>query len=123
MPVNLKIRWQGRTVDFPLLGVTGMLGASFILFEVILTHDIGRIAGPAWVLLCTAYYIWWRRRNHFPALKNVKHDWEQEQITVLTGAEEYELLEEFRDALAERDRKENRIGPPAPTPDSVPAGR
>jgi APA family basic amino acid/polyamine antiporter len=103
MPINLPIQWKGRKVDFPVLGVIGMIGVSFILFEVILTHEIGRIAGPTWVLLCIVYYVIWRRRNHLPILGDVPHDWEQEQIAVLTSAEEYELLEEYKDALARRN--------------------
>ncbi len=42
---------------FPMLGFIGMIGVSFILFEVILTHEIGRIAGPAWVLACRRFII------------------------------------------------------------------
>ncbi|MCL4487306.1 MAG: hypothetical protein M1570_04150, partial [Chloroflexi bacterium] len=113
MPVNLKINWHGRRVDFPVLGVLGMCGVAFILFEVVLTHEIGRIAGPAWVILCTVYYVFWRRRNYMSVLGSVAHDWEQEQIKVLTSAEEYELLEEYKDALAGRDRKGVEIGRPA----------
>ncbi len=105
MPVNLPIQWKGRKVDFPILGVIGMFGVSFILFEVILTHDIGRIAGPGWVLLCLVYFIVWRRRNRMPVLKSLKRNWEQEQIAVLTSAEEFGLLEEYKDALALRDKK------------------
>jgi APA family basic amino acid/polyamine antiporter len=107
MPVNLKIKRNGRAVDFPVFGVLGMLGVSFILFEVILTHEIGRIAGPAWVLLCIVYYVIWRHRNRLPLRGNVPHDWEQEQIAVLTSAEEFELLEDYREALRRRDKKIN----------------
>jgi basic amino acid/polyamine antiporter, APA family len=107
MPVNFKIKWRERIVDFPILGVLGMIGVSFILFEVILTHQIGRIAGPAWVILCIMYFIWWRNRNHLPSFNNVPHDWEQEQINVLTSAEEYDLLEQYKEALALRDREVN----------------
>lgn len=114
MPLNMKIRWGGRVVDFPILGIVGMIGVAFILFEVILTHEIGRIAGPAWVIGCILYYVWYRRRAGFPVLGNVKHDWEQEQIHVLTSAEEYDLVEEYKAALALRDRKNhhdaNRAG-------------
>ena len=119
MPVNLKVNWKGRRVAFPVLGVIGMIGVSFILFEVILTHDIGRIAGPGWVLLCVLYYIVWRRRNHFSMLGNVPHDWEQEQISVLTSAEEFELLEEYKDALAKRDKQGTHWGSRPPTSNSV----
>ncbi|MBI5167286.1 MAG: amino acid permease, partial [candidate division NC10 bacterium] len=63
MPFNVKLRHKGRIVEFPLLGLLGMLGVSTILFEVILTHEIGRIAGPAWILLCFLYYAWYRRKQ------------------------------------------------------------
>ncbi len=53
---------------FPILGFIGMIGVSFILFEVILTHEIGRIAGPAWVLVCLIYYFWFRKKKGFPLL-------------------------------------------------------
>ena len=43
-----------------------MIGVSFILFEVILTHEIGRIAGPAWVLACLIYYFWFRKKKGLP---------------------------------------------------------
>ena len=116
MPVNVKIKSGGNIVDFPLLGILGFLGVSFILFEVIFTHAIGRIAGPAWVILCLVYYFFWRRRNKLPVLKSIKHDWEKEQIDVLTSAEEYDLVEEYKNALAQRDKKaKHDISKAAPT--------
>jgi basic amino acid/polyamine antiporter, APA family len=116
MPVNVKIKSGGNIVDFPVLGILGFLGVSFILFEVIFTHTIGRIAGPAWVVLCLVYYLLWRRRNKLPLVKSIKHNWEKEQIDVLTSAEEYDLLEEYKNALAQRDKKVKRdISKAAPT--------
>jgi APA family basic amino acid/polyamine antiporter len=56
MPLNIKWNHHGRVVDVPILGFIGMIGVSFILLEVILTHEVGRIAGPAWVLTCLIYY-------------------------------------------------------------------
>lgn len=105
MPLNLKLGYKGRKVDFPLLGVIGMLGVATILFMVVLTHEIGRIAGPAWVVLCFLYYVWFRRSQKLPIFKSIKHDWEKEQIQVLTSAEEYDLLEQYKIALKERDKK------------------
>ena len=119
MPVNVKIKWKGRTVDFPVLGVLGMIGVSFILFEVILTHEIGRIAGPAWVILCIIYYVVWRQRNRMPIFKSVSHDWEKEQIAVLTSAEEFELLEEYKDALARRDKQLNNAKAQSPASHAI----
>ena len=116
MPINMKVKSQGSVIDFPLLGILGFIGVSFILFEVILTHAIGRIAGPAWVIICLIYYFLWRKRNKLPLFGSIKHNWEQEQIDVLTGAEEYDLVEEYKNALAQRDKKVKReISKAAPT--------
>jgi APA family basic amino acid/polyamine antiporter len=109
MPLNLKIGYKGRKMDFPVLGVIGMLGVATILFEVVLTHTIGRIAGPSWVILCLVYYVWYRKKSGLPVFKSIKHDWESEQIKILTSAEEYNLLEQYKLALAERDKKKKEI--------------
>jgi len=103
MPLNLSINYQGRKVKFPVLGVIGMAGVSLILFEVILTHEIGRIAGPAWILLCFLYYAWFRKTSGLPVFKGIQHHWEGHQMEVLESAEEFELLEKYKIALAERD--------------------
>jgi APA family basic amino acid/polyamine antiporter len=105
MPINIKWNHNGRIVDVPILGFIGMVGVSFILFEVILTHEIGRIAGPAWVLACLIYYFWFRKKKGFPLFGSVKHDWEEEQKKILTSAEEFDLLEQYNIALAERDKR------------------
>ena len=88
-----------------MLGILGMIGVSLILFEVILTHTIGRIAGPAWILLCFIYYAWYRKKEGLPILRSIKHQWEKEQIRVLESAEEYELLEQYKLALAEKAKE------------------
>jgi hypothetical protein len=35
----------------------------------------------------------------------VKHNWEEEQKKILTSAEEFDLLEQYNIALAERDKR------------------
>ena len=105
VPLNLKWRRKdGRVVEVPVLGFLGLLGVSSIFATVIITHEIGRIAGPAWILICLIYYVLFRRRNGLPVFGSVPHDWEQEQIEVLTNAEEFDLLEEYKQALIRRDR-------------------
>ena len=104
MPFNLPIKYHGRAVEFPVLGVFGLIGVAAILGMVILTHEIGRIAGPAWVLLSLGYYVWFRKSRGYPAFGNIKRDWDKEQIEVLTSAEEYELVEQFKLAIERRDR-------------------
>jgi len=109
MPVNLNLKFKGKKVSFPILGMVGMLGVATILFEVVWTHSIGRIAGPAWIFFCFTYYAWYRKRQKLSLFKSVRHDWEKEQINVLTSAEEFDLLEQYKLALAERDKKRKEI--------------
>lgn len=108
MPLNVPIAWRGERVEIPVLSLLGVLGVGLILFEVILTHAIGRIAGPVWVLFCFLYYAWYRRRSGLPIFTSVPRDWEAEQISVLTSAEEYDLLEQYKIALAERAKRRKR---------------
>jgi APA family basic amino acid/polyamine antiporter len=106
VPINLPWkRADGTVVQIPILGIIGMLGVSTIFFEVVYTHRIGRIAGPAWVLAALVYYFFYRRSQKLPLFGSIKRDWETEQIEVLTSAEEYDLLEQYKNALAARDRK------------------
>jgi len=104
MPLNLRITYKQRPVDVPLLGFIGTAGVLFVLTEVVLTHEIGRIAGPAWVVLCFLYYAWYRRRSKLPVFRSIPRNWEREQQQVLRGAEEFDLLERYQAALAARDR-------------------
>jgi len=104
MPLNFKVRHRQREIDVPVLGFIGTAGVLFVLTEVVLTHTIGRIAGPCWVLLCFIYYVWYRKKIGLPVFRTIKRDWETEQKAVLQSAEEFELLEHYRLALAERDK-------------------
>jgi len=104
VPLNIKITRRGQTYEFPVLAVIGALGIGTILFMVVLTHEIGRIAGPAWILACFVYYAWYRRRHRLPVMRSVRHDWEVQQQEVLRDAEEFDLLERYRAALTARDR-------------------
>jgi APA family basic amino acid/polyamine antiporter len=103
MPLNITIKRNGIKTKVPILGFVGLLGVGSILFVVILTHSIGRIAGPVWVLACLGYYFYYRRSQGLPLFGSIKHDWEKEQIEVLTGAEEFELVEKYKQTLKERD--------------------
>ncbi len=111
MPLNVKVQSGGRTIDVPILGFIGTAGVLFVLTEVVITHQIGRIAGPTWVFLCFLYYLWYRRKVKLPVFRTVKRDWETEQKAVLLSAEEFELLEHYRLALAQRDKLMKKAGP------------
>jgi APA family basic amino acid/polyamine antiporter len=106
VPGNIKWkRKDGTIIEVPVIGFIGLVGVFSIWLTVMITHDIGRIFGPLWVLVCIGYYVIFRRRSRLPVLGNIKHDWEKEQIDVLTGAEEYELVEQYKQALIRRDKE------------------
>ncbi|HZP01078.1 MAG TPA: APC family permease [Terriglobia bacterium] len=104
VPLNIPWRKGEREFHIPILGFLGLLGVSTIFFTVIATHAIGRIAGPAWVLICLLYYWYYRKRNGMPVTRSLPRDWEKLQMEVLTSAEEYDLLEIYKTALSARDR-------------------
>jgi APA family basic amino acid/polyamine antiporter len=112
VPMNLSWKKGERVFEIPLLGFLGLMGVSTIFFTVIATHEIGRIAGPAWVLICLVYYYFYRKRHGMPVLGSHPRDWEKLQMAVLTSAEEFDLLEQYKVALAERDRRALRSDRP-----------
>lgn len=105
MPINIKIKHKGNIVEFPVLGLIGMLGVATILYEVILTHEIGRIFGPLWVILCVTLYLIYRKTHGFPLFGSIKRDWVKFQTVVLKSAEEYDFLEEYKQALYQQELK------------------
>jgi APA family basic amino acid/polyamine antiporter len=112
MPFNIPLPWRGRRVQFPVLGLLGMAGVMLILVEVVWTHEIGRIAGPAWVICCLAGYFAYRRKMGMPLLGSVKRNWEEDQMRVLEEAEEFDLLEQYKNSLASERRWQQRKGRP-----------
>ena len=88
-----------------MIGLLGLVGVLITLTEVVLTHAIGRVAGPAWVVLCLLYYVAYRRRRGLPVWRSIDHAWEEQQRAVLRDSEEYDLLEAYEFALAQRDRE------------------
>ncbi|HLN12825.1 MAG TPA: APC family permease, partial [bacterium] len=104
VPGNVPWRWRGTVVQVPLIGVLGLIGVLFTLTEVVLTHAIGRIAGPAWLIVCFIYYVAYRRRRGLPVAGSVDHHWEAQQRAILKDAEEHDLLEQYEIALTQRDR-------------------
>ena len=105
VPMNIPIQTKRGKVLLPVLGVVGALGIASVLLVVLYTHDIARVAGPLWVAGCFIYYAWYRHGRRLPILHSVKRDWETEQKAVLTSAEEFDLLEQYKVALADRDKR------------------
>jgi APA family basic amino acid/polyamine antiporter len=112
MPLNIPLQRNGTRVNFPVLGVVGLMSIATVFLVVLYTHSIARIAGPLWVLLCFAYYAWYRRSRNLPIVRSLPRDWESQQKSVLTAAEEFDLLEQYKVALAERDRQALRADRP-----------
>jgi len=108
MPFNLRLRYRQRKVGLPVLGLLGTAAILTVLFGVVWTHAIGRIAGPGWVVLWFAYYAWYRRKRGMPVFRSLSRDWESQQKEVLASAEEFDLLEQYKVALAERDERQER---------------
>ncbi len=116
VPFNLRVQSKRGPVDFPVLGTIGTLSITAVFLIVLVTHSVARVTGPAWVTLCFLYYVWYRRKHKLPVFGTVKRDWEEDQKEVLASAEEFDLLEQYKVALAARDRqikreKEKASGP------------
>ncbi|HKV03207.1 MAG TPA: APC family permease, partial [Ktedonobacteraceae bacterium] len=105
VPLNIKLRGKdGEVRRLPIVGVLGFLGISTILFLVVLTHSIGRIAGPAWIILGLLIYFWYRRHRKLPVRKALRRNWEKEQLLVYEDAGEHDMADEYRENLARKRR-------------------
>ncbi len=105
VPLNLRFRGKdGEVRLLPIVGILGFLGISSILVLVVLTHTIGRIAGPAWIVLGLLIYSWHRRHSKLPITKTLPRNWEHEQLEVYEDAGEHDLADELRENLARKHR-------------------
>jgi APA family basic amino acid/polyamine antiporter len=106
VPGNVRVSTKvGQAVYLPIVGILGFLGITSIIFMVVLTHAIGRIAGPAWILGGLLLYFLYRARTGRPLLGSTPRDWEAEQRAVYHDAGELEILEEFDENVERRDRR------------------
>ncbi|HZS94230.1 MAG TPA: APC family permease [Chloroflexota bacterium] len=104
VPWNVTVRRNGRSYQVPIVGVLGLIGISSVLLMVILTHPIGRVAGPVWIVLGFVGYVIYRKRRKLPALGSVRRDWPAAQLHVYEESGELTLAEEYRDALRHQHR-------------------
>jgi basic amino acid/polyamine antiporter, APA family len=95
IPVNIPMTVRGLRAEFPVVAVIGFLGMSAILIFTLITHPIGRIAGPSWIALGFVLYLIYRKRKGLPLLGSRKRDWRSEQIEILRRAGELELMDEY----------------------------
>jgi len=95
MPLNVPMRWKGERVLFPVVAVIGFLGIGSILVFTMITHEIGRVAGPAWIVLGVIGYLAYRRSTRLPIFGSREQDWQKQQIAILRDAGELELMDEY----------------------------
>jgi len=103
IPLNIKLRFRGEQIYFPLVAVLGFFGIFAILVFVLITHHIGRIAGPSWLAMGIIVYAIYRLRKGLPVFGSVRRDWQQAQVHILRNAGELELMDELVHKLKERD--------------------
>ncbi|HEX9016838.1 MAG TPA: hypothetical protein VF960_12675, partial [Chloroflexota bacterium] len=104
VPLNVRVPSRNGQAALPIVGILGFLGISTIIVMVVATHDIGRIAGPGWIILGLAIFWIYRKWAGLPLLHSTHHDWEKEQLQVYQNAGEIEMLEEYQENLQRRDR-------------------
>ena len=67
-----------------------------------ITHEIGRIAGPAWLIFGVIGYLLYRRLKELPIWGSRSYDWITQQITILRDAGELELMDELLSSIRKR---------------------
>jgi APA family basic amino acid/polyamine antiporter len=67
-----------------------------------ITHEIGRVAGPAWLFFGILGYLWYRKRKGLPVWGSRTHDWTTQQIAILRDAGELELMDELLSSIRKR---------------------
>ena len=110
MPWNVGVRRHAEAYQIPISGILGLLFLIAVLIMVILTNEIGRVGGPAWVVVGLAFYYFYRRQRGLPILGSVKRNWASQQIEVYRESGEIDLAEEYEDALERRKRLERDSG-------------
>ncbi len=95
MPFNIPMMYKGNRVEFPVVAVIGFLGILSILVFTMITHEIGRIAGPSWIVLGIVGYLFYRKRKRLPVFRSQPHDWRKAQINILQSAGELDMMDEY----------------------------
>jgi APA family basic amino acid/polyamine antiporter len=111
----VPIRRPTHTYEVPIVGVLGLLFLVAVLVMVVITNQVGRVAGPAWVVVGVVVYSIYRRHRGLPILQSIERNWPEQQLEVYEESGESGLAEEYRAALKRRDRMlRGRNGPGRP---------
>jgi hypothetical protein len=114
MPFNIPFTYKGNRVEFPIVAVIGFVGIVSILVFTMITHEIGRIAGPTWIFFGVVGYLLYRRRKRLPVFRSQPHDWRKAQINILQSAGELDMMDEYLANVRQMDerRHASSFGPP-----------
>ena len=99
------MRFRGERVEFPSSALIGFIGIVAILSFTLITHPIGRIAGPSWIVFGIILYFIYRSRKRLPIFRSRKRDWRTEQIEILRRAGELELMDQYVANLKESQER------------------
>jgi APA family basic amino acid/polyamine antiporter len=102
IPLNIPFTFRGELVQFPIVGIIGFLGIFSILIDTMITHEIGRVAGPTWLILGLIGYLVYRKRHEMPTFASRPQDWYSQQLAILKDAGELELMDELMEKLRAR---------------------
>jgi APA family basic amino acid/polyamine antiporter len=96
MPWNISISIRGHRGSLSIVSIIGVLGIASILVFTLLTHPIGRIAGPSWVVCGIIFYAVYRRLKGQRVFGSIKRDWIEHHETILARAGELEMLDNYK---------------------------
>jgi len=102
IPINIPLTFRGERVHFPVIGVIGFLGIFSILIDTMITHEIGRVAGPTWLVLGLIGYLLYRKQHGLPIFRSRPQDYYTQQVSILKDAGELELMDELMEKLRQR---------------------
>jgi APA family basic amino acid/polyamine antiporter len=105
MPFNIPFTYKGNRVEFPVIAVIGFIGIVSILVFTMITHAIGRVAGPTWIICGLIGYLLYRKRKGMPVFGSRKHDWRRAQINILQEAGELEMMDEYIANVKDMDER------------------
>jgi basic amino acid/polyamine antiporter, APA family len=108
IPLNVPVRFRGERVAFPVIAVIGFIGIVSILVFTMITHPIGRVFGPSWIVAGLIIYFIYRKRKNLPVLRSFKRDWHSQQVEILRRAGELELMDEYLTNVKASDERRAR---------------
>ncbi len=98
-PGNVPLTVNGHKGTLSIVSVFGLFGIFAILIFTLLTHPVGRIAGPSWVIFGILVYALYRKHAGRPIFGSTDHEWPKRQKQILAKAGELEMLDQYRAAL------------------------